>query len=281
MKPKFSLLYALAIATVAGTAPAQDVVRPIPLEPPSRPTPPLAPPIPPATPQEARGLPDALKPFDINEDGRLSREEYKAYIDHQRPEALKSPWDADEDGKLSPAEIAAARAVMRAELEQRILARFNEADSDENGSLDLEEFLATMPGDVGRQRATTAFARLDIDGDGVVGTGEFLEFQGLRPDVPPPPRTRPETPKPTTPVVPPLPDHLKAIDSNGDGILSRSEIVEAMDKGLWPPRPQPPTDDEEEEDDDEDEEEDDEEEDDDDVEDDADTETPADPDTEA
>jgi len=225
------------------------------------------PPTPPESPLDARGLPDALKPFDANEDGRLSREEYKSYIAHQRPEAPKSPWDTNEDGKLSPEEIAEARAEMRAELEQRILARFNEADTDENGTLDMDEFLATMPRDVSQGRAAAAFARLDIDGNGVIGTGEFLEFQGLpvRTDVPP--RTRPETPKPTPPVVPPLPDHLKLIDSNGDGILSRSEIVEAMDKGLWPPRPQPPTDDEDEEEDD--------------VEDDGDTETPADPDPEA
>jgi len=266
MNPKFSLLSALAIAIVASTAPAQDVVRPTPADPPTRPIPPVVPPVPPAPPPATRGLPDALKPFDTNEDGRLSREEYKAYIDHQRPEAPKSPWDTDGDGKLSPEEIAEARAEMRAKLEQRILARFHEADTDENGSLDLSEFLATLPDDVSRERAEAAFARLDTDGDGAIGTDEFLTFHGLpgRPDAPPPPRTRPENPKPKPPVVPPLPDHLKLIDSNGDGILSRSEILEAMENGLWPPRPKPPTDDEEE----------------DDVADDGDTETPADTDTE-
>lgn len=223
MKPKFTLLTALAIAASAVPVAADDARRP------ERPT---------------RGLPDALKPYDANEDGRLSREEYKAFIDDRRPDTPKSEWDTDGDGKLSHEEIEAARAAMRAKLEERFLARFNEADEDEDGFLSEEEFKSTLPDDVSDERAAAAFGRLDADDDGKISKDEFLKFNGLRPrpDAPRPPKPRPDRPKPQPPVLPPLPDFLKALDLDGNGILSRDEIKKAIEEGHWPPRPQPPAD---------------------------------------
>jgi len=241
MNPKLTLLTALAFAAATGTVVADDSLQPSRPAPPTRPTPltPLTRPVPPT-----RALPDALKPYDANEDGRLSREEYKAYVDDQRPDTPKSQWDTDGDGTLSETEIEAARTAMREKLEERFLARFNEADTDGSGALDEGEFKATLPGDVSAERAAAAFDRLDANDDDQIGEDEFLRFSGLppRPDAPRPPKLRPDTSKPRPPVIPPLPGHLQAIDLDGNGILSRAEILQAMEDGKWPPRPTPPTD---------------------------------------
>lgn len=87
-----------------------------------RPQPPRPPkPQHPPRPDQPRPLPDALKPYDLNKDGRLSHEEIRAAIDagtwpparpdkpqRELPEMLKA-YDTDGDGRLSPEEIRAAK----------------------------------------------------------------------------------------------------------------------------------------------------------------------------
>ncbi len=225
MKSELTLLTALALAAVGPVAGDEALRRPAPSPAP-------------------RGLPDVLKPYDANGDGHLSSEEYKAFVDEQRPDTPKSQWDSDGDGKLSQEEIEAARATLREKLEERFLARFDEADQDGDGSLSGEEFKATLPDDVSDERAAAAFDRLDADDDGAVTKAEFLKFNGLvpTPETPRPPKPRPDRPKPKPPLVPPLADPLKPFDLDGNGILSRDEIRKALEKGAWPPRltPTPP-----------------------------------------
>lgn len=225
MKPKLTLLTALAFASVSGVAIAQDVPPP-----PTRPT---------------RAVPEKLLPYDVNTDGRLSREEYKAYLDDHRPENPKSEWDANDDGKLDADEIEAARAAMREKLQAKFLARFKEADADTSESLDLEEFTATLPDDVSPARAAAAFDRLDADDNDLISEAEFLKFSGLptRPDAVHKPKPRPAVPKPKPPQPPVLPEALKKFDLDGNGILSRREIESAIKAGTWPVRPRPPADD--------------------------------------
>ena len=222
MKPKLTLLTALAFASVMSVAVADEGG-------PTRP---------------ARQLPEKLKPYDVDGDGRLSREEYKAFVDDHRPEAPRSPWDTDGDGKLSEEEIAAARAAMRAKLLERYKARFEEADTNDDGSLSYEEFRAMLPDDINEERAKAAFDRLesDEDEDDVLSLDEFLKFHGLplRPDRPDKPDR--DKPKPERPERPALPEKLKAFDTNNDGILSRDEIKAAIEAGTWPGRPKPPGD---------------------------------------
>jgi Ca2+-binding EF-hand superfamily protein len=232
MKPKITLLTALAFVSVTGVASAQGG--------------------PPSPPRPVRTLPESLKPFDANEDGRLDREEYKAYLDSAREGSPLSPWDSDGDGKLSDEEIKVAREKMKQTLEERYRQRFDEADTggEEEGSeadeqLSFEEFKAILPANINAERAQAAFDRLDTDENGFISWEEFLKFHGLplRPNVPPPSKPRPETPKPKPPYPPNLPDALKKLDTDGDGILSREEMREAIKNGDWPVRPKPPTDD--------------------------------------
>jgi Ca2+-binding EF-hand superfamily protein len=199
------------------------------------------------TPPTPRALPDALKPYDVDGDGKLSREEWKAFVDANKPERPKNPWDTNGDGKLSEEEIKAAREKIRAEIEARIRARFDEADTDDNGSLSEEEFLATLPDDVSEERAKAAFARIDSDDDDKISWEEFLKAYGHGKAAPPrgPKPGRPVKPeRPERPEVPGLPEQLKPFDLNGDGVLSGEEIQKAIADGSWPVphRPKPPGD---------------------------------------
>jgi len=225
MKPKLTLLTALAFATVSGVAIADEG----------------APPPPP------RGLPQKLQTFDVCGGGRLAREKNKAFVDDHRPDAPRSPWDTDGDGKLSEEEIAAARAAMREKLLERYKARFEEADTNDDGSLSFDEFKAMLPDDIKEERAKAAFDRLesDEDEDEVLSLDEFLNFHGLPPHRPgprpgKPDRDKPKPERPERPERPALPDKLKPFDTNNDSILSRDKIKAAIEAGTWPGRPKPP-----------------------------------------
>jgi Ca2+-binding EF-hand superfamily protein len=192
----------------------------------------------------ARPLPEKLKPYDVDGDGRLSREEWKAYVEANKPDRPTNPWDTNGDGKLSPEEIAAAREAIRKEIEERCLMRFDEADTDDDGLLSSEEFLATLPAQVTPERARSAFSRIDADDDGSISKEEFLKAC-LHGNSAPPRRgreqkpTRPTKPEPPAPPTggPGLPEMLKKFDLNGDGRLGRDEIQKAIEDGTWPNRP--------------------------------------------
>lgn len=136
------------------------------------------------------GLPEILKAYDIDGDGKLSEEERQAFIQAVkdgtapkperpvRPEKPEdgvrppNPWDTDGDGVLSDAEKAAAREAIRAKIEEQRSKRFDELDADDDGSLTLEEFSAA-PG-IRPEAAARIFARLDKDDNDAVSKEEFL-----------------------------------------------------------------------------------------------------------
>ena len=184
-------------------------------------------------------MPEALKPFDVDEDGKLSREEWKAYVDANKPERPKNPWDTDGDGKLSEEEIKAAREAIRKEIEDRCLARFDEADTDDDGFLSGAEFEATLPEGVTPERARNAFNRIDADDDDKISKEEFLKACLHGNSAPPRGPRPPKRPKPPETPNPGLPELLKPFDLNEDGVLSREEIGKAIEDGTWPPHPRP------------------------------------------
>jgi len=158
-------------------------------------------------------LPEILKPFDVDGDGRLSEEERQAYLEAvragqvDRPDRPNRPdrparptWDTDGDGVLSDAEKAAAQEAIRAHILAQRIKRFDELDKDDDGFLTLEE-LKGIPG-IREGHAERILAHLDkdLDGagpevaDGKVSKDEFLA--GLRPPRPPRPGGDPPPPPP-------------------------------------------------------------------------------------
>jgi Ca2+-binding EF-hand superfamily protein len=173
-------------------------------------------------------LPEFLKPYDIDEDGKLSIEERQAYEKATR-EARQlrpgrvNPWDTDGDGVLSEEEKTAARAAIAERIRAERAKRFNELDTDDDGFLTAEE-LAKIP-HITPEQIAAMIARLDTpdeDGvkDGKISLEEFLA--ALRPVEPPfPPFPLPQ-PLPKFRI--PCPLVLKAFDTGGDGMLSPEEL---------------------------------------------------------
>jgi Ca2+-binding EF-hand superfamily protein len=157
----------------------------------------------------------------------------------QRPDLPPNPIDTDGDGRISREEIEAFRESVKALIEEERLARFDEADTDDDGFLSLEEFGATLPDRIPDETVERLFNHCDADDDGKISKDEFLKCLGrvVRPTPPRPPKPEPPTP----PDPRPLPEFLKPFDLNGDGVLSRDEILRAIFEGKWPPdRPDPP-----------------------------------------
>ena len=123
-------------------------------------------------------LPEFLKPYDVDEDGKLSVEERQAYQKATREavkaklEAKKQLWDTDGDGKLSEAERQAAADAMRVKIEEERAKRFDELDKDDDGKLSAAEFLRVP--NIRPEIAARILAQLDGDGDGAISKDEFL-----------------------------------------------------------------------------------------------------------
>jgi Ca2+-binding EF-hand superfamily protein len=120
-------------------------------------------------------LPEIMKPFDVNADGKLSAEERQAFEAAMRDKAkgdLLKKFDTNGDGVLSPEELKAARDAARARMEEKRTARFNEMDTNKDGFLSPAEFKppVNLPADL----VTAIFNHLDKDKDGKISKTEFL-----------------------------------------------------------------------------------------------------------
>ena len=185
-------------------------------------------------------LPEFLKRFDTDGDGKLSAEERQAAAEaikeeRKKHEDRKNPWDTDGDGVLSDEEKAAAQAAIKAKMEEKRLERFTELDENEDGFLSVEEF--TPPHPVRADALAKIFDRLDKDNDDKISKEEFLA--GLRPiggGGPGGPGGGGHNPPPP----PPLPEWVKPYDVDGDGKLSPEEQAKVradIESGvLVPPR---------------------------------------------
>lgn len=101
--------------------------------------------------------------FDINGDGKITREEFDE-ANAQRFEQL----DVNKDGSITFEELTAQSKGQNA---QRMRALFDHADKNGDGRLDKDEFAAI---------SDMQFERIDINGDGVITREEFDEFIAQR-----------------------------------------------------------------------------------------------------
>ncbi len=123
-------------------------------------------------------LPEFLKAYDVDADGKLSVEERQAYQKATREaakaklEAKKLLWDTDGDGKISETERQAATDAMRLKIEAERAKRFAELDKDADGKLSATEFLRVP--NIRPEIAARILSHLDSDGDGAISKDEFL-----------------------------------------------------------------------------------------------------------
>ncbi len=188
-----------------------------------------------------------LEEFDVNQDGSISGEEVQlvltekftaadadgnslltqdemstAHEQHHQERAAEhfSELDTDENGSLSVEEFQAGKPPVgrhcggskpmfsqdetsetREQLHQeRAAEHFAELDTDENGSLSVEEFQAGKP-PAGKHgsRSERKFSRLDLDGDGMLSS---IEINAL------------------------LLQKFERLDTNQDGVISSEELTQ-------------------------------------------------------
>jgi len=162
-------------------------------------------------------LPEFLKVYDVNNDGKISVEERQAYEKAMREAAKekikerKLLWDTNGDGVVSDEERKAAIEAMRKKIEEERAKRFDELDTNDDGKLSAAEFVRVP--NLKEEIAARILAHLDTNKDGFISKDEFLN--ALKPPTGPRPPSggghdddddhdhQPPTP-PVTPV-PPLP----------------------------------------------------------------------------
>ena len=118
--------------------------------------------------------------YDADNNGTLSHEE-QLLLERDRRSRQTNPeqvWDTNRDGVVSDAESAAARRSIEVRIERHRSLRFDGVDSDRDGHLSEDEFLAInaviainsdTPG-IGRR----IFRSLDRDQDQRISRDEFL-----------------------------------------------------------------------------------------------------------
>ena len=127
-------------------------------------------------------LPKFLEQYDVDGDGVINEEERQAMVEARKQirEHLRQGWDEDGDGKLNKQERQHAREQLRQMMEEKRTERFNEADTDGDGSISKDEFFA-LPGIADKIEENPLFeeiANMIFDGiageDGLISLDEFL-----------------------------------------------------------------------------------------------------------
>jgi Ca2+-binding EF-hand superfamily protein len=128
-------------------------------------------------------VPEFVKVFDEDGNGRIDAEERQAFIDARKEAAQQKRdlLDANGDGAITRDEVNAAKEAAMAKIMERRLEKFDEADTDGSGDLSKDEFLAipmiAKLNEVNPDRVMALFDRIAGE-DGVISPEEFL--RGLK-----------------------------------------------------------------------------------------------------
>jgi Ca2+-binding EF-hand superfamily protein len=177
-------------------------------------------------------LPEFLKPYDLDGDGKLSAEERQAFekaVREARPKhpGRPNPWDTDGDGKLSPEEIQAARDAVAAKVRETRVKRFTELDVSKDGQLSAAE-LKAIPG-ITDEMVARMIGHLDKDASGTISLEEFLAvLKPVAPPIPPFPFPQPlPEPYPVPGIRVMFP--LSSFDLDRNGYFSEAEMARIID----------------------------------------------------
>jgi Ca2+-binding EF-hand superfamily protein len=197
--------------------------------------------------REKHGPPgESFKIFDADGDGKISRAEFvkgskELDVPEARANALFDEVDANGDGEISPKEWENAMGLDQKELRQKILGKldqppediFDKADKDDDGYLTPEEAQKALEkAGMTPAEAKEAMKAMDKDGDGKISRKEWMEGTGAKdlakqryspPDEPRLAVTVPQLKKKMEAKWGTPRNAFKAMDTNGDGVISPQE----------------------------------------------------------
>jgi len=159
-------------------------------------------------PGERGPRPPRFEALDQNNDGKISREEFRG------PEEVFKRMDANDDGSVSREEFDKASQEFR----QKMIERLKGQDKDGDGKISREEF----------QGPERFFDRLDANKDGSLSKDEIEAGPGgERPREGAGDQPRPEGNEGSRG---PRPDPFQEVDKDGDGKITRDEVHAIFDR---------------------------------------------------
>jgi Ca2+-binding EF-hand superfamily protein len=129
---------------------------------------------------------DLLKRADKNNDGKISREEFKAAMPQgagPNADNIFDKIDTNHDGFIDESENAAAAQKMHQGHHHHQKAAdplqvFEQADKDGDGKISKSDFQAALPQGTDSTTAGKVFDSMDTNGDGVVSAEEYMAAMG-------------------------------------------------------------------------------------------------------
>ncbi|MGO8095505.1 EF-hand domain-containing protein [Rhizobium leguminosarum] len=171
--------------------------------------------------------------LDSDGDGYVSKAEFAAArpsdVTEDQANTLFDSFDSESTGSLS---VDALAEAMSAQQSQRpgggdLASLLSDLDTDGDGSISKDEFVAGRPSDVTEDQAGTLFDSFDSEGAGSLSVDALTEAmsaeQSQRSEGPPPP--------------PPAEDDqsqslLSDLDTNGDGLVTMDEFMAGKPKDV-------------------------------------------------
>ena len=150
--------------------------------------------------QDGMSPADRVASMDSDGDGMVTQAEFVAArpddVSEEQATSLFASFDSEDAGTLSVDALSEAMAQGPGQAppgppppsdtgDDTLSSLFSTLDSDGDGVVSQEEFLAARPDDVSEDQASALFESLDTEGTGSLSEDQFVA--GLRANFPPPP----------------------------------------------------------------------------------------------